>query len=268
MKLKLFLAGNKSKNYALRGLRKLPQDLTDQLLCISDPARIFSVLKFSDFLKDNHKILFKKELNVAIISGLNEPEVYLLGENIITTKLCFEDDNEMWDLNKDWNNDKYKYLHESFDFVFCEQVLEHLSDPFRAFKNLNLLIKKGGFLHISTPGLNGVHTDPYYFYAGFHPRLFKKWAEIFSLEIKQCFFWGSPKAARMYSTCDWIPIVFSGGIQFFIPKLFSLIKKKKFRKAISYLKQYLNHKKNYLFQNMWSDEFITPVITVFLGKKI
>ena len=68
----MFLAGNKSKNYALRGLRKLPHDLTDQLLCTLDPARIFSVLKFSDFLKDNHKILFKKEINVAIISGLRE----------------------------------------------------------------------------------------------------------------------------------------------------------------------------------------------------
>ena len=77
------------------------------------------------------------------------------------------------------------------------------------------------------------------------------------------FFGGSPKAARMYSTCDWIPIVFSGGVQFFLPKLVSLLKQKKFRMAISYLKEYLKPKKNYLFQNIWSDELITPVITVF-----
>ena len=97
---------------------------------------------------------------------------------------------------------------------------------------------------------------------------YSKNGQKFFFRHKAMFFGGSPKAARMYSTCDWIPIVFSGGIQFFIPKLFSLLKQKKFIKAISYLKQYLNHKKNYLFQNMWSDEFITPVITVFLGKKI
>ena len=266
--INLFLSGESSKEYVLQGLKKLPHNLSDTLLCSTDPSRIFSVLKFLDFLNDQYKNSSNEKINVALVSGRNDPEVFLLGENILLSCLCFEDDQEMWDLTKDWGGYKYKYLHESFDFVFCEQVFEHLADPFRAFQNLNLLLKKGGFLHLSVPGVNGIHGDPFYFYSGFHPRLLEKWAETVSLEIKHCFFWGSPKAAKMYSVCEWYPLVFSGGLNFFIPKFFSLLKQKNIKKAYLYLKVFLTHKIKYPFDDMWSNNFVTPVITVFLGQKL
>lgn len=48
----------------------------------------------------------------------------------------------------------------SYDFVICEQVLEHVPDPVRAVENLYALCRPGGTLLVSTPFLVRIHGSP------------------------------------------------------------------------------------------------------------
>ena len=244
------------------------KDLSYRLINIADPTRIYSVLKLNEFLIENPKFIKKRDLKIASISGGTEPEIDLFDKDVDVTYLNYDDNPNMWDLTKNWEGKEYQYLLGTFDFVFCEQILEHLSDPEMAFKNLNLLLKKDGILHCSVPGICGIHMDPNWYYSGFHPRLLNKWAKNLNIEIIHSFFWGSPKCAKMYSNCEFTPLVYSGGIEFFLPLFFSLLKKGKLKILLRvHIPNLLIHNIKYIFQDMWSENFITPVYTVFMGKK-
>ena len=67
----LFFSCKSTKEYVLKGLKKLPYNLSEYLLCERDPARIFSVLKFSDFLNNHYEKPSNKKINVALVSGKN-----------------------------------------------------------------------------------------------------------------------------------------------------------------------------------------------------
>ena len=47
-----------------------------------------------------------------------------------------------------------------FDVVLCEQVLEHVPDPWRAVRTLHDLTRPGGYVVVSTPFLYRVHFAP------------------------------------------------------------------------------------------------------------
>lgn len=51
---------------------------------------------------------------------------------------------------------------ERFDVVICEQVLEHVLDPYAAARNLRGLCVPGGHVVVSTPFLVRVHELPAY----------------------------------------------------------------------------------------------------------
>lgn len=49
---------------------------------------------------------------------------------------------------------------EMFDIIIVEQVLEHCLYPYRAVRNLNSMLKPGGFAVITTPFLIMFHSSP------------------------------------------------------------------------------------------------------------
>ncbi len=54
----------------------------------------------------------------------------------------------------------------SFDAVMCTEVLEHVPDPVAALKELNRVLKHGGFLLITAPFASLTHFAPYHFATG------------------------------------------------------------------------------------------------------
>jgi SAM-dependent methyltransferase len=46
------------------------------------------------------------------------------------------------------------------DLVVCEQVLEHVRDPYLAVRNLTRLVRPGGLVLVSTPFLVRLHAHP------------------------------------------------------------------------------------------------------------
>lgn len=71
---------------------------------------------------------------------------------------------------------------ESFDVVFCSQVLEHVPDPKESFEEINRILRKDGIAIISTPFLMYLHNEPYDFYR-YTKHALKKFAIESNFEI-------------------------------------------------------------------------------------
>lgn len=86
-----------------------------------------------------------------------------------------------------------------YDVVICEQVLEHVADPFAAAANLRRLCAPGGHVIVSTPFLVRVHELPEYGlkdYWRFTPRGLRTLLEAGGLEVEQVDSWGNRRALR------------------------------------------------------------------------
>jgi hypothetical protein len=87
----------------------------------------------------------------------------------------------------------------TFDVVICEQVLEHVVDPFAAARNLRGLCERGGHVVVSTPFLVRVHELPQYGmgdYWRFTPRGLRTLLESAGLEVEEVGSWGNRDAVR------------------------------------------------------------------------
>ena len=81
-----------------------------------------------------------------------------------------------------------------FDVVICEQVLEHVVDPWAAARNLCALARPGGHVFVSTPFLIKVHELPQYAmfdYWRFTPRGLRLLLEQSGLEVEEIGSWGN-----------------------------------------------------------------------------
>jgi SAM-dependent methyltransferase len=84
--------------------------------------------------------------------------------------------------------------HETFDVVICEQVLEHVVDPWAAAQNLRGLCAPDGHVIVSTPFLIRVHELPEYAMPDhwrFTPRGLRVLLERTGLDVHTVGSWGN-----------------------------------------------------------------------------
>jgi SAM-dependent methyltransferase len=82
----------------------------------------------------------------------------------------------------------------TYDVVICEQVIEHVPDPWAAAANLRRLCAPGGHVIVSTPFLIRVHELPLYGmrdYWRFTPRGLRELLERAGLEVDGVGAWGN-----------------------------------------------------------------------------
>lgn len=84
---------------------------------------------------------------------------------------------------------------ETFDLVICEQVLEHVVDPWRAVRTLRELCRPGGHVLVSTPFLVRVHKEPSDFWR-FTPDGLRVLLESADLEVVALESWGNRACVR------------------------------------------------------------------------
>jgi SAM-dependent methyltransferase len=85
-------------------------------------------------------------------------------------------------------------LNERFDVVICEQVIEHVVDPWAAARNLRELCVPGGHVVVSTPFLIRIHELPMYGmhdYWRFTPRGLRTLLEGAGLTVDEVGSWGN-----------------------------------------------------------------------------
>lgn len=56
------------------------------------------------------------------------------------------------------------FASQSFDFVICTQVIEHVEEPSQVMLEINRVLKNGGLLMLSAPMYWRLHEEPYDFY--------------------------------------------------------------------------------------------------------
>jgi SAM-dependent methyltransferase len=76
---------------------------------------------------------------------------------------------------------------ETFNVVFCNQVLEHVPDPKESFSEIYRILKPRGIAIISTPFLVELHNEPYdYFrYTKYALKLFAEESNFKILELEE-----------------------------------------------------------------------------------
>ncbi len=79
-------------------------------------------------------------------------------EDIIVQSTDIDPDRKP-DFVDDITNTKLK--HESYDFIICAEVIEHVTDPHGAAENLFQILTPGGRCLVTTPFLFPTHDAPY-----------------------------------------------------------------------------------------------------------
>jgi len=94
-------------------------------------------------------------------------------------------------------NEGTDFANDFFDYVFCVDVLEHLTNPFFVLNEINRILKKGGILVLSVP-------NPYHFKEIF-------W-NVFGIEDRQghMFSWTRQTMRRLAGFCGFSIMETSG----------------------------------------------------------
>jgi SAM-dependent methyltransferase len=102
----------------------------------------------------------------------------------------------------------------TFDVVICEQVIEHVVDPFGAAANLRGLCAPGGHVIVSTPFLIRIHELPLFGlkdYWRFTPRGLQTLLEHAGMTVEQVGSWGNRRCVvgnfdRWPAYRRWLPL--------------------------------------------------------------
>lgn len=91
----------------------------------------------------------------------------------------------------------------NFDVVICEQVLEHVADPWRATETLHELCRPGGHLIVSTPFLVKLHKEPEDYWR-FTPDGMRLLLERAGFEVLKVRSWGNESCVQR-NFAHWAP---------------------------------------------------------------
>ena len=163
------------------------------------------VVSLYDFYQLSKLEKFQNINKACIVSGSeSELELNFINPNeVFTTSL-----EGGYDLTDDWSSNNFINIDAkgSFDLVICNQVLEHVPDPIKAFKNLNVMTRKGGYIWVSIPIINRIHDEPNFYSSGYHPRYLQFLADEFKLDTIHIGAWGSLKYKLFAVSRNWPPL--------------------------------------------------------------
>lgn len=127
----------------------------DSICCEATPGVLENViLLFHGFTKEKKDL---KLLNIGSGSSQFDEVLDCLDIDVYNTDIVIkeEDDHNKWcDLNLE-NPIPYE---EKFDIILAQEVIEHLENPWKLFRDLNSSLKENGYLIVSTPNVASLNS--------------------------------------------------------------------------------------------------------------
>lgn len=123
--------------------------------CGSLERHRLSWLVIKDKIK-NQNIKNKNLLHIAPEKMLREKFTNIFKENYLTADLYSANAKIKMDITK------IEYPNESFDYIYCSHVLEHIQDDKKAMRELNRVLKKDGWAILLVPIMTKGPTEEDY----------------------------------------------------------------------------------------------------------
>lgn len=156
----------------------------DSLDCHASPGVIETILtEFDENLKRNGG---NKLLNLGGGTGQVADIYREIGLDVYNLDIAVDSEdlkNKKFDLNC---NEELPYEKESFDFVVCSEIIEHLENPWKLFRDVKSVLKKDGIFILSTPNVLSVYSRLIFLLTGYF-----KWftPECFAFHINPLPIW-------------------------------------------------------------------------------
>lgn len=153
-------------------------------------SRVISLIEFRKMSKE----LNLKSEKMLVINGEEDPEIEFIPTKDILHGVYIHD--VKYDLHKlDLENKDY-------DFIMCNQTLEHVCFPQIAMKNLYDHLLPGGYLYMNVPCNNIPHDTPFHYY-GFTSVGLGIQFKISNFEIVRLGQWGNIKTLTNMFNNKW-----------------------------------------------------------------
>jgi len=157
--------------------------IADCLYCHACPGVIETCLTELFKLKNNEKLNL---LNLGGGLGQTSEIISSLKFNVFNLDIGVINENEKnkkFDLN---SQDQLPYKENYFDFVLCSEVIEHIENPWKLLRDITKILKKNGFIIITTPNVQSKKSKKLFYKTGnFH--WFEK--ENLNYHINPLFIW-------------------------------------------------------------------------------
>lgn len=127
----------------------------DGICCEATPGVLENVILLLDRLTKENKDT--KLLNIGSGSSQFDKVLDCLELEVFNTDIVIENEdthNKWCDLNFE-NPIPYN---KKFDIVLAQEVIEHLENPWKLFRDLNTSLKDGGYLIVSTPNIASLQS--------------------------------------------------------------------------------------------------------------
>jgi len=129
----------------------------DSLYCHAMPGTIEEViLTLRDLLKTSHNRT--KLLNLGGGTGSVSNMIKYIGFDVYNLDIEVENEDEynrQFDLNI---CDDLPYNSQSFDYILCQEVIEHVENPWKLFRDINKVLKQEGTLILTTPNIQSNYS--------------------------------------------------------------------------------------------------------------
>ena len=143
-------------------------------------TRITSLIEFRKMIKE----LGISSDKMLVMNGEGDSELEFITKEYVS--YCnYVSNPDLYDLHTMDLDDK------DFDFVICNQTIEHLYNPFVSVKNINSHMKMDGYFYATVPVNNMPHDTPIHFYTGFTAVGFGALVEECGFEVVKLGQWGN-----------------------------------------------------------------------------
>jgi len=155
----------------------------DSVCCEANPGVLENVILLLEKLKQENKDI--KLLNIGSGSSQFDKILSFLNIDVYNTDIVIKNE----DIHNKWcdlNLGNPIPFDEKFDVVLAQEVIEHLENPWKLFRDLKSSLKEGGYLIVTTPNITSKNSRKI-----FAKSAYFKWftPDCLSYHINPILFW-------------------------------------------------------------------------------